>query len=858
MSQRLVLALTLVLVCLLAFAAPLFAQNGDKENEAQPEVWKTMTVPPAPVLTPQQEFETFKIAPGFRIELVAAEPLVEDPIAMDIDAAGRLWVVEMRGFMPNVDGKGEDAPVGRIVVLEDTDADGRMDRSTPFLDGLVMPRAVAVVEGGVLVAEPPNLWFCRDTNGDLKCDDKQVVFDNYGQQGPVEHTDNGLMHGMDNWLYSAKSSLRFRLDNGKLTVEPTAFRGQWGITQDDFGRIYTNSNSSYLHADLVPAHYLSRNPHFETDAGVSEKIVTDQSVHSIRVNPGVNRGYQDRTLRDDGRLANTTATCGPVIYRGDQFPSMYRGWAFIPEPSGNVISLFSIEEDGVDLTTKQKTYPDPRYGKRAFLASTDERFRPVNMYNAPDGSLYVVDMYRGILQHKVYVTSFLRKQIVERGLDKPLGLGRIWRIVYQGKQPRFDPPRLGEATSAELVKLLEHENGWHRDMAQRLLVERGDETVVPALRKLVTGGDTPAMRVQALATLMGLGGVDEATALAAAEDGDHHVRIMGLRAAELLRDRPAVQAAFIEAARDEDPGVRLQAMFSLGELTGHDGAEDAMVELLSREPENMLLRHAAISGLAGRELAFMKMLLAESAWAKQSKGRAAALKDLSTAVFRSRDAADAAELLSIIAKLPAKQNWRQLAMLDGVIASAKNPRPLLLRVQPAALAALQKSLNEDVRERGAKVEAYVTWPGDDRAPAAVAQTKPLTPEQQARFEHGKMMYMATCMGCHQPHGKGQEGVAPPLVDSPWVLGPDERLSRIVLTGLMGPIEVDGKKWELVMPGLRDNPLMTDETVAAILTYVRREWGHAADPVEPATVAKVRQATQGRYMPFTAAELEQIK
>ena len=217
------------------------------------EVLARIDVPLAPVLSPEEELASFRTAPGFRVELVAAEPLVVDPVAMDWDDEGRLYVVEMRGFMPNIEGEGEDQPVGRVVVLEDTDADGRMDRSGVFLDGLVLPRAVAVLPQGVLVGVPPDLWLCRDTNGDRTCGTRTRVGEYAIEGANPEHQENGLLAGIDGWIYNAKSSRRFRLEGSRLRSQETVFRGQWGIAQDDAGRLFYNHNSGFLYADAFPA-----------------------------------------------------------------------------------------------------------------------------------------------------------------------------------------------------------------------------------------------------------------------------------------------------------------------------------------------------------------------------------------------------------------------------------------------------------------------------------------------------------------------------------------------------------------------------------------------------------------------------
>jgi len=217
------------------------------------QILASIEVPPAPVRTPEAELASFRVAPGFRIELVAAEPLVVDPVAIDWDDAGRLYVVEMRGFMPNLEGKGEDAPVGRVVVLEDGDGDGAMDRSQVFRDGLVLPRAIAVLPEGVLLGVPPDLWLCAPFEVAPRCEaPRRLTHYGLGRPDP-EHLENGLLPAIDGWIYNAKSSRRFRLEGDTLHIQETAFRGQWGIAQDDEGRLFYNHNSVFLLADAFPA-----------------------------------------------------------------------------------------------------------------------------------------------------------------------------------------------------------------------------------------------------------------------------------------------------------------------------------------------------------------------------------------------------------------------------------------------------------------------------------------------------------------------------------------------------------------------------------------------------------------------------
>lgn len=789
----------------------LLLQAGDQKGEPQPEIWREMEVPAAPALSPEDALKSFRLHEGFRIELVAAEPLVEDPVAMTWDPAGRLYVVEMRGFMPDIDGRGEDAPAGRIAVLEDTDGDGVMDKRTTFLDQLVMPRAVALAGDGVLVAEPPNLWYCQDADGDLVSDVRTGVA-HYGMQGPVEHTDNGLVRAIDNWIYNAKSRQRFQWRGGTLVKEETVARGQWGIAQDDFGRLYSNHNSSFLHAELVPFEWLARHPYYrDRHVGVNAPIVKDQRVYPIRVNPGVNRGYRRGVLRDDGTLRSTTATCGPTIYRGDAYPPEFRGNAFVPEPAANVVCRFSIEEEGLWLKGVHA------HQDGDFVSSTDERFRPVNCYTGPDGNLYIVDLYRGILQHKVYVTTFLRKQVLERGLDKPVGLGRIYRVVREGGRGA-PPPRL------DGVEGLSHPNGFWRDTVQRLLVERGGDEAVGPLRALARDGADPLARIHAIWTLSGLGALDAASCLRAMEHSHPKVRIAAIRACgPLLEKHSDVVGQVVKLTRDEDLAVRVHALAAVSPQGG--------AEALAREGADPFVRQAVFSGLAGREVAFLKNL----AWKEKSDNKALALSELARVIVASREAGAIASLMDHIAAHP---DWIGAALVEGADATEK-------AFKPVKLAALPDSLP-------GRMARLVTWEGDPNAPA---EARALTDAERARFERGRGLYTRACMTCHREDGRGFPAEAPTLVGTEWVLGPERRPAAIALQGMAGPLDVNGESWNLEMPP--QESALTDEEIAAILTFVRRSWGNEADPVEAKTVAEMRGAGETRDRPWTAEELRKL-
>ena len=733
------------LVLVLA-ASPLLAQNGDKQGEVQASRVPLEKIPPAPLLSPEEALKKFKIAPGYQINTVAHEPDVQSPVALQFDPDGRMWVLEMRAFMPNPEGRGEDQPLGRISILEDADGDGVAEKAKVFLDGLVMPRAFLLVQGGVLVAEPPKLWFYPiqdDQPGARVVVDEEYAKEadtKLGTKANPEHAANSLTLAMDNWIYSLDHTRRYRFSEGQWLKESMPKRAQYGLSQDNYGRLFYNSNSDQLRGDLVPSHYLIKAPPNTKLPGLGVQIVKDQSVWPIRVNPGVNRGYQTGTLREDGTLWKFTAACGTSIYRGDALPADAMGNAFLCEPSANVVRRNILSETNGLVSARNACE------QSEFLASTDEIFRPVNTYTGPEGALYIVDMHHGIIQHRFFLTSYLRQQAESRGLDKVVSCGRIYRVTHESKKPGARP-QFTRATSAELVAELANPNGWRRDTAQRLLIERHDVAVVPALQQMAASHTDHLARLHALWTLEGMKQIDTAILTRALGDAHAKVRAAAVRLTEpvLHTSTPAtaeLRAKVLSLAQDSAAEVQIQLALTLGEIAP-DATSKAALVALTQSPFT-LAKDAAAFSITARE-------------------------------------------------------------------------PVKVAVKP-------------------------------KGPA-------LSAEEQKRFEVGKGHYEAFCLPCHQPHGLGQEGLAPPLVGSEWTAGSEERLVRIVLNGLRGPIQVKGQAFELDMPALG---VLEDEQIATVLTYVRNEWGHAFAPVSIETVKKIRDETAKREDSWTQEDLLKIK
>jgi mono/diheme cytochrome c family protein/glucose/arabinose dehydrogenase len=823
----------------------------------------------SPALDPRAALETFFLPPGYRLELVASEPMIQDPIAVDIDVDGRLWVVEMRGFMPNAAGNNERAPVGRISVLDDDDDDGRMDRSTVFLDNLVLPRSVKALDRGVLVAEPPHLWLARDTNGDSKADAKEVVRDDFGRAlGNPEHNANGLLWGLDNWIYTSEHDGHLRLRAGRWEHAATLLRGQWGVSMDDVGRVYRNWNEAPLFVDLFPARYLLRNPHLVRTRGVYEPLMEqkDMVVWPVRPTRGVNRGYREGLLRPDGTITTYVSAGTPVVYRGDRLPAELQGNVFVTEPAGNLVHRLIVTEDAAG-----RLHARNAYARGEFLASTDERFRPVNLLSAPDGTLYIVDMYRGVIQHGVYQSEYLKHHIQQRALEQPIGYGRIYRVVHESTR-RDRKPALSRQPSAALVDVLGHPNGWWRDAAQRLIVERRDRTVAPALRELAANAPDERTRLHALWTLEGLEAVDVETVRHGLGDPSPYVRASAIRLAEpwLRESDHPLHASVVKVAGDEAAVVRRQAALSLGELPPN-AREQALGGLLVRDGGDPIIVDAIVSGLKGQEAAVLGRLLSATASATP---REDAVTMLAAAIMSSRDARAIEQLIELAAETD-RRPWQRLAVLRGMEAvlpgrgagvtggftgpglaatsadvasgegsgASSDPFRVTLERLPAGLMTLERSASRDVAALARRLAAALDWPGKPRPRGG--DVKPLTPDEQKRFTAGQQVYQNLCAACHQADGRGQPALGPPLVGSKWVTGRAGLAARIIL---------NGKEGAKMMPPLQ---MLSNDQVAAVLTYVRRSWGHTASAVDVNLVREVRGASTGRTRPWTEEELAKV-
>ncbi|MFT5884206.1 MAG: mono/diheme cytochrome c family protein/glucose/arabinose dehydrogenase [Arcticibacterium sp.] len=800
---------------------------------------------PSPPRSAEEELKTFQIAEGFKIELAAAEPLIQDPVFIKFDERGRLWVIEMRGYMQTIDGANEDAPIGKVAFLEDKNGDGQLDTRTTYADSLVMPRALAFYLDGVLIAEAGPLWFYEDLNGDGKSDKRTLVDSTYGANGLPEHAPNGLLLGMDNWLYNAKSDTRYKRQGEVWKKEKTEFRGQWGIAKDDYGRLYYNYNWSQLHADLVPPNYLNRNPNYESTTGIDHGLSQDRRVFPIRPNPAVNRGYIPGTLNEKGSLIEFTSACSPFIARDNLFyPADFKGNALVCEPAGNLIKRNLIKEDGIYMNATNA------YESFEFLASTDERFRPVSITSGPDGAIYVADMYRGINQHAAYMTEYLTKQTLERGLDKHIHLGRIWKITPEDFEdfPLENPDVFWQLNTDGLGDFLMHPIAWFRDQSFRVILERRPMNIEDVLANVLKSKSVTG-KMAAISILNELNTLRPEVALSFLSDPSDKVkaltlRLLGKQALTTPDLTKKIEDALVNKLNAQNDVFTLQILLSSNAYS-QGFAFHAIQKILIRNGDDPLMREATLSALDNREAALLSYLLQDPTWKSASDGKKIFLEQLAIIILKRRDEKEISHFLETLSKT---DDWQKSALIEGAALQIKTSSlaPIRLKTKPTYL----DNKAFETLEKG------LTWPGKKKVKTETNTASKLDAKGMKQFVAGRQGYLSYCAGCHGADGNGMKRFAPPLEGSDWVTGSPDRLALLLSYGIEGPIEVKGRIYDVpdILPVMPSHGTLALDDMANIITYIRNAWGHSAEATSARTVGMLRIKTQGKVTPWTTAEL----
>lgn len=693
-------------------------------------------------LSPQESLSTFEVAEGFQVELIAAEPLVADPVDMAIDEYGCMYVVEMHGYPLDKSGS------GAVKLLEDTDADGIMDKSTLFAGDLVLPTGVMRWKKGILVSDPPNILYLEDTDGDGKADKREVILTGFALANPQHNVNNPLM-GIDNWIYLGHEpavtaqvyteyfsdrgrevyfpthpdgprlaenalgrSVRFNPD--KVLLENLSSQTQFGHTFDQWGHRFQVSNARHIYHEVVGARYLNRNKALLVSNTIES--VSDHGnaadVYPITKNP------EHQLLTDLGVF---TAACGITSYTGGLFPSPYDSVIFVAEPVGNLVHADLMKDKGPTFTASRL------FEKKEFLASTDPWFRPVNMYIGPDGALYVVDYYRQIIEHPEWMADDVaRSGAIYNGIDQ----GRIYRITPKGP-PKADWTsglKLGDESTEQLVIHLSDPNEWWRMNSQRLLIDRNDKSVVASLEKLATEGESPLGRLHALWTLHGLSALSADILIRGLRDTEAGVRENAVRMSEdLFLTKPApgtdrVVAELVQLKNDESGKVRYQVLASLG-FVNTPAAVQVRKELLFANLDNNWMQIAALSAAPSEGNDLLEEVL--RTYRAGSSQYAALVERLSNMAGARGGLTQIKSLIGqSLAGRNAGKEWRT-AVLKGLAQSLRNSKDLdrnsLAPEREALLAASLSNTDPAIRRSAMDLLRVTGLPESENTVKAIAE-----------------------------------------------------------------------------------------------------------------------------------------
>lgn len=671
-------------------------------------------------MTPQESLKAMSLSEDFRVELFAAEPDVMSPVEMAFDENGNVFVAEMLDYPA-------DPPPGkparsRIRLLRNPSGDGKTWSSVIFAENVLAVSGFMPWKGGLIVTAAPDILFLKDTNGDGKADVREVLYTGFPLVNQEARITNPRL-GVDNWIYCSNTGsdgkitsprhpemapilvrgADFRFDPISGAAEPASGVAQFGSTLDEFGHRFITQNTTHIRHVVVPMKYLSRAPLLEVRA-----VAQDISDHGRPSGPmfprtGPQEWRKQRTAlrqhRHDENKRNFieqlsgwfTAASGGTLYDGDAFPPEYAGSVFTGDVSGNLVHRDILKPQGATFSASRAKE------KVEFLASTDVWFRPCNFANAPDGNLYFTDIYRQVIETPESIPEEIRKKLDFYNGDT---LGRIYRIVPNHPRRAGDlKPNLGRAGSAELVKLLESSNGWHRQTAHRLLLERQDRGAISDLKAMAAGGSSPEARAHALWLLQALGALDAVQVARAIQDSDSRVRVQALQLSErYLKSAPSLAGSAVALAADADPQVRFQAALTLGEWKDRR-ALTTLAQLAQKDSADPWFRVAILSSVADEAGPFFRMLLAKGeTWADPQL-----LVDASAMIGARQNPA---ELAGWLATLPTLKDPEQY--LAGLIRGLRLVGARNLRIPGAdqSLAKLLSSAKEPVQRAAWEASRY--------------------------------------------------------------------------------------------------------------------------------------------------------
>lgn len=651
-------------------------------------------------LSPEESMKKLNVAPGFKVSLFASEPHVFDPVSLEFDEEGNAYVIEMPDYPYEVEpGKGH----GRIRILKDTDSDGKIDQSIIFAENVTEATSMLPWKGGLIVTAAPNIIYLKDTNGDGKSDIREVLFSGFFQNNSEAQV-TSLKLGIDNWIYANNrgqsgkvvfsktpdarpvevkgADFRFRLDRDVFELETGP--GQFGQTINDWGHRFFSENSIHLQQAVIPWRYTHRHA-FMPSSKFNVTITDHEEIMFQEIPPAYwrsersarrNRVFKEANLnRIEWEKGRFSGASGGTIYNGDALPKEFYGNVFTADVSGSLIHRDVLSQSETNPVMLAKRTDSEK--NREFIYSTDTWFRPVTFSVGPDGYLYILDYYRQHIETPVSIPDDLKAEMdFMAGSD----MGRIYRLLPENASYQGVKVELKQATGLQLVDYLSHKNGWYRSTAQRLLLERQDKTVVPAVTSLFSTSPDPRTRLHALYVLEGLNALDEKIVKQSLLDSESGVRENGIMLAERYSKMVKL---LIPMVNDPSKRVSLQAALSLGQFEGKSVVA-ALAEVISKYGQNDWFRSAVLSSEAGSSVEILNSLIKDKTFfIKGESWKLSFIQDLSNIIG---------------ARYNKEQFSAYLKTLSTDLLSAAN-------VQQAALKGLKAGLNkgESTKELAAKL-----------------------------------------------------------------------------------------------------------------------------------------------------------
>ncbi len=677
-----------------------------------------------PAQSPQESLKKIQLSDDFHVELFVAEPLVMSPVEMVFDESGKIYVCEMLDY-PEDPPEGKPA-LSRIVLLEDTDGDGKPDKRTVFADHLLEVSGILPWKGGLIVTSAPDILYLKDTDGDGKADLRKVLYTGFPKVNPEARVTNPRL-GVDNWIYVANNGsdgkitspthperppilvrgTDFRFQMEKDLAETASGPAQFGLTMDDWGNRFLTQNTTHIRHAVVPMQYMTRAPFLEIPDLAQD--ISDHGRPSARMYP-ITKPQAWREARthirqhryNENHLHKTeevggwfTAASGGTVYNGDVFPKEYWGSLFTGDVSGNLVHRDILLPDGVTFIAHRAKE------NVEFLASSDVWTRPCNFANAPDGLLYMMDIYRQLIETPESIPEEIKKGLDFRNGDT---LGRIYRIVPNHPlKTRTFKSNLGAASVAELVTELASTNGWNRQTAQRLLVERHELKAVPVLRELYRTSDIPLARLHALWTLEGLRSLEPDLVIQALHDAHPGVREHALRLAEGFLPSPPVVNAILARRSDQDTRVAFQLALTLGNIKD-PRALDLLTDLARDRAGDAWFRLAILSSVHDNASEFFHRFLAKNKF----ELNAIFLTELASLIGAHKDANEIRKFLAVEEALLPQHPNEGAAALFGMAKGLKlvGARDLAMPGVETKLAGFLNSPSDTVQKAAWELARY--------------------------------------------------------------------------------------------------------------------------------------------------------